>query len=265
MNNLIIKNKNNRILATLEEWEKGFIEVKGNNNIHWKDGKSAFSLGKFFTSENGLKWLNKLIYELFGETMNYEDAEIEHESKLDSYRGGQRMQDLAIWGSIHKEKVFIAIEAKVLESFGKSYVKEEYENAIKIRNNKPNSKQADRIEEIVNFLFPGKTPYDQPVCNLRYQLMHYFTASIREGVTLEESKRPFKERKNSLSTIVLPILVFKTQHYCKNEGDKNKNDYINFVSQLRFELKQIHDHRMIYYKKINECDVYTIYEEIDLL
>lgn len=265
MNKLIVKNKKKRILNTLEEWEKGFIEVDEKN--HWSEGYSAFSLGKFFTCELGEKWLNSLMTDVFGEEVVYDDAEIEHASKLDTYGKRQRMQDLAIWGTVLGENIFVAIEAKVLESFGNYYVKEEYDRAIQERDTiNPRSKKTNRIEDIVEFLFPGKTPYDEPVCNLRYQLMHYFTASIKEGKTLKESNLPLKKRKTSISTVVLPVLVFKTNHYYEDPetGNSNKKDYVDFVTQLGFNTKNV-GNRTIYYKNIHNCNVYTAYEAVELL
>ena len=265
MNKLKIKNKNGRKLDTIDEWKNGFIEVDDKN--HWCEGYSAHSLGRFFTIENGEKWLNDLIYDLFGDEIRYEDAEIEHSSKLDTYRGTQRMQDLAIWGTVHGEKIFIAIEAKVLESFGNYYVNEEYELALQERDNvNPKSKKPNRVEDIVEFLFPDKTPFDEPACNLRYQLMHYFTASIKEAPSLEESKLPLSKRKTKLSIVVLPVLVFRTKHYYEDieTGKNNKNDYLNFVTKLGFDTR-LTGNRTVYHKTIHDCDVYTIYEEIDLL
>lgn len=264
MNKLIIKNKKNRELNSIEEWEMGFVEV--DDKSHWEEGYSAHSIGKFFTCEEGKEWLKNLTRDLFGEEMYYEDAEIEHESKLDTYKGKHRMQDLAIWGTILGKKVFIAIEAKVLESFGNHSVKDEYELAVQEHNKNTNSNKLKRIEEIVGFLFPGKTPNDEPVCSLRYQLMHYFTASIKEAQSLAESKTPIRNRKTHLSTIVLPVLVFKTKHYYEDieTGKNNKKDYMDFVFDLGFETKQVGS-RTIYQKNIHQCEVFTVYEEIDLL
>ncbi len=265
MNKLNIKNKNGRKLDTIDEWENGFIEV--DDKLHWCEGYSAYSLGRFFTNENGEKWLNDLIYDLFNDDINYENAEIEHSSKLDTYKGTQRMQDLAIWGTVRGEKIFIAIEAKVLESFGNNYVNKEYELALHERDNvNPRSKKPNRVEDIVEFLFPEKTPFDEPACNLRYQLMHYFTASIKEAQTLKESKLPLSKRKTKLSTVVLPVLVFRTKRYYEDieTGKNNKQDYLDFVTKLEFD-KRLKGNRTVYHKTIHDCDVYTLYEEIDLL
>lgn len=263
MNNLIIKNKHGRDLTNdISAWKQGFIEV--DQAKHWSEGYSAQSLGQFFTNGSGQVWLDSLSIALFGNTINPKGAEIEHRSKLDSYRGMQRMQDLAIWGELGSKSVFIAIEAKVLESFGNYSVRDEYELALQYRVKKPNSKKPNRVEDLVKFFFPESTPYDEPACNLRYQLFHYFTASILEGKTIDESKKPLTKRAHP-DIVILPVMVFKTKHYFENTiiAEQNKKDYLAFCKALGFAEKTL-GNRTVFYKEINHCEIFTLYEEISL-
>lgn len=263
MKELIIKNKNGKELVDMSVWKMGFEEV--DKSAHWEEGFSAHSLALFFTERQGQKWLNNLVREMFNGDLRCHNAEIEHQSKLDSYRGKHRMQDLALWGVIDDKSVFVAIEAKVLESFGNYSVRDEYEVALQYKREKnTNSKKPDRVNEIVNFLFPGLTPYDEPVCNLRYQLLHYLTASIKEGYSYSESKKSIENRKQP-DIVILPVMVFKTKQYQTdlNKAKRNKNDYDAFCKALNFSKKQV-GNRIIYHKSFNNCDVYTLYEEVEL-
>lgn len=256
-----ITNKKGRVLDTFENWEKGFIEV--DEKLHWEPGYSAHSLGLFFTEKEGQKWLDELVKSILGCSLEYSKAEIEHESKLDSYKGKHRMQDLAIWGKCPDGRsVFIAIEAKVLESFGNYSVKDEYEIALDYRKNeKPESKKPNRVEEVVDRLFPGKTPKDEEVCNLRYQLMHYFVASIKEGADYNESKKSIKKRKKNADIVILPVLVFNTEHYQEDQetAAKNKSAYDAFCEALKMS-----NDRETHYKRIGDVEVYTCYQVVDL-
>lgn len=264
MKSLIIKNKLGRDLTgNIQAWEQGFIEV--DQEIHWSEGYSAQSLGKFFTDGLGNLWLDNLSNALFGSTIEYEAAEIEHKSILDSYRGMQRMQDLAIWGTIGNKSVFIAIEAKVLESFGNYSVRDEYELALQYKRMKnQNSKKPNRVEDVVKFFFPGLTPYDEPACDLRYQLFHYFKASVLEGKTINESKKSLT-RRTLPDIVILPVMVFKTKHYFDNTkiADQNKKDYYAFCKALGFAEKSF-GNRTVFCKEINSREIYTLYEEISI-
>ena len=267
MNNFVIKNKKGTELTSLSAWEQGFIEV--DDKKHWETGYSAYSLAQFFTERDGQQWLSNLMSDIFNDSFTITDARIEHESKLDKYSGKHRMQDLAIWGSTGMgKKVFCGVEAKVLESFGNNNLRDEYEAATHYQKfKKPNSKRPDRIKDTVKFLFEGQTPYSEGICNLRYQLMYYFRASILETPTYESSKLSISKRNNELDkvdVVVLPVLVFKTDHYKsdKEKGKLNEIDFTNFCNALGLKAIQ-KGGKDFRYGKIHGREVYTFYEEIE--
>ena len=267
MNNFVIKNKKGTELTSLSAWEQGFIEV--DDKKHWETGYSAYSLAQFFTERDGQQWLNNLMSDIFNDSFTITDARIEHESKLDTYSGKHRMQDLAIWGSTGiGKKVFCGVEAKVLESFGNNNLRDEYEAATHHQKyKKPNSKRPDRIKETVKFLFEEQTPYSEGICNLRYQLMYYFRASILETPTYESSKLSISKRNNKfykVDVVVLPVLVFKTDHYKsdKEKGKLNEKDFTNFCNALGLKAIQ-KGGKDFRYGKIHGREVYTFYEEIE--
>jgi len=267
MNNFVIKNKKGTELTSLSAWEQGFIEV--DDKKHWETGYSAYSLAQFFTERDGQQWLSNLMSDIFNDSFTITDARIEHESKLDTYSGKHRMQDLAIWGSTGTgKKVFCGVEAKVLESFGNNNLRDEYEAATHYQKyKKPYSKRPDRIKETVKFLFEEQTPYSEGICNLRYQLMYYFRASILETPTYESSKLSISKRNNELDkvdVVVLPVLVFKTDHYKSDteKGKLNEKDVTNFCNALGLKAIQ-KGGKDFRYGKIHGREVYTLYEEIE--
>ena len=262
--NMKITNKNGRVLSSFDEWKKGFIEV--DKKSHWREGYSACSLGEFFTIGKGEQWLADIEKDILGSTIEHTEGRIEHASKLDTFRGGQRMQDLAIWGStLSGASCFIGIEAKVLEPFGDLSVYDSYVAGIEERERKnPRSKKAERVCKVVDFLFRGEKPGSVKVKNLRYQLMHYFKASILEAPSLEESAQKIDQRKTA-RIILLPVIVFNTKHYKEDPklARDNHDDYLRFVRALNCDVKVING-RAVYHKVIDNRDVYTLYEVVDL-
>lgn len=262
--NIKITNKNGRILSSFDEWKKGFIEVDEKN--HWREGYSACSLGEFFTIGKGEQWLAEIEQDILGSTVEHIGGRIEHPSKLDEFRGGQRMQDLAIWGSTPSGvSVFIGIEAKVLEPFGGFSVYDSYLAGVEEREKRnPRSNKANRVCQVVDFLFKGETPDSFKVKDLRYQLMHYFKASVLEASSLEESARKINQRKTA-EIILLPVVVFNTKHYKEDPqlAQDNHNDYLKFVEALNCDVKVING-RKVYHKIIDHRDVYTFYEIVGL-
>ena len=119
MNKLKIKNKKNRVLTSIKEWEKGFVEVdKG----HWEEGRSAERLANDFTNGNpssGESSLRQMLSLFLGtDDIIWKEAYIEHGSVFDSY-SRPRMQDLAIWGEADRKSFFIgvAVNNKILPCF----------------------------------------------------------------------------------------------------------------------------------------------------
>ena len=260
-----ITNKNNKSISSFKDWEQRFIEV--DKKTHWREGYSAYSLGSFFSSGRGEEWLSAIETTIFGSPLQHIEGRIEHASKLDGFRGGQRMQDLAIWGRTPLgQSCFIGIEAKVLEPFGDSTVYDAYIAGVEERERRnPKSKKAERVLQVTDFLFKGKHPKDDEIKELRYQLMHYFKASALEAPFLDESKKPINSNRHKADVILLPVLVFNTSHYQENPqlAEDNHNDYNAFVNALKCE-KRVVGGLEIYHKIIDGRDLYTVYDVVDL-
>ena len=249
-----------------EDWKNAFCSAynkKEKEDKHWREGRSAECLAEDFMGENatGKETMIEMVRLcLNSQNISLEKACIEHASKFDEYKR-PRMQDLAIWGRADKKNIFIGIEAKVDEKFGSKSLSEqrEYVNNLEtnVNNLKTKTDAGNRLEKLIKDFLDEKKEEENK--SLRYQLLYYLAGSIREPNT---------------DVIFLPVIVYKTRAskfnlYSKKLGDKNYNDYVNFMKALEFETlalefktldEKIHK---IYHKKITDNgitkDVYSTY------
>lgn len=247
-----ISNKNNRLITNLESWKTAFIEVDKEKN--WEEGRSACTLAKYFTTPNieksyGIKKIKEYFEALGFSNPRFESAEIEHESRFDSFRGQGRMQDLAIWGESEKGSILTCIEAKVDESFDKSLFKK-LEEIEKYLDTHKNSKRRDRIQNLCKeYLKVNVGDIKSGDGNdIRYQLLHYLAGSICEA-------------KCCADVVFMPIMVFKTNKYNETKGNRNSDDYELFINALDF--KECNKDKKILKRTFEGIDVYISYIEID--
>ena len=255
-----ISNKNNRLITNLESWKTAFIEVdkkskEDNGKSNWEEGRSACTLAKYFTTPNieesyGIKKIEEYFKALGFSNPKFNSAEIEHESRFDSFRGKGRMQDLAIWGESEKGSILVCIEAKVDEEFNE-LLNKAYKNAKQYKIKYPNSNRQNRIEDLcdkyLNVSAESIKSGDEN--NIRYQLLYYLAGSICEA----------NEKDN---VVFMPIMVFKTDEYNKKKGDRNRKDYERFIKALDFE--ECNKEKEIHKRTFENVDVYISYIEIDL-
>lgn len=245
-----------------EDWKNAFCSAynkKEKEDKHWREGRSAECLAEDFMGENatGKETMIEMVSLCLNtHNISLEKACIEHASKFDEYKR-PRMQDLAIWGRADKKNIFIGIEAKVDEKFGSKSLSEqrEYVNNLKTKTDAGTKTDADkRLDKLIKDFLDEKEKENK---SLRYQLLYYLAGSIREPNT---------------DVIFLPVIVYKTRAskfnlYSKKLGDKNYNDYVNFMKALGFEtlkLDKTHNEiHKIYHKKITDNgitkDVYSTY------
>lgn len=248
-----ISNKNNRLITNLESWKTAFIEVDKEKN--WKEGRSACTLAKYFTTPNieesyGREKIKEYLEALGFSNPKFNSAEIEHPSPFDEY-SRPRMQDLVIWGESKKRHILACIEAKVDEEFG-DVLNKAYKKAKQEFDKNPNSKskRKARIEDLCK-KYLDVNPEDikpKDKTNIRYQLLHYLAGSICEA----------KEKDN---VVFMPIMVFKTDEYNKKKGDRNSKDYEQFIKALKFEM--CNEEKGIFKRTFEDIDVYISYIEID--
>ena len=253
-----ISNKNNRLITNLESWKTAFIEVdkkskEDDGKSNWKEGRSACTLAKYFTTPNieesdGIEKIKEYLEALGFSNLKFTSAEIEHESRFDSFRGKGRMQDLAIWGESEKGSILTCIEAKVDESFDKSLFKK-LEEIEKYLDTHKNSKRRDRIQNLCKeYLKVNVGDIESEGKNdIRYQLLHYLAGSICEA-------------KCCADVVFMPIMVFKTNKYNETIGEMNRKDYERFIEALDFE--ECNKDKKILKRTFEGIDVYISYIEI---
>lgn len=247
-----IENTKKQLIVDLESWKTAFIEVDPKGN--WKEGRSACTLAKYFTTPNieesdGIKKIKEYLEALGFSNPKFEYAEIEHPSPFDEY-SSPRMQDLVIWGESEKGRILVCIEAKVDEEFGNEVLNQAYKNAKQEFDKNPNSKRKARIEELCDKYLnvSAESIKSEDENNIRYQLLYYLAGSICEA----------KEYGN---VVFMPIMVFKTDEYNKTEGDRNRKDYERFRKALKFEM--CNKEKGIFKRTFEGIDVYISYIEID--
>lgn len=247
-----IENTKKQLIVDLESWKTAFIEVDKENN--WKEGRSACTLAKYFTTPNieesyGIKKIKEYFEALGFFNPKFEYAEIEHPSPFDEY-SRPRMQDLVIWGESEKGRILACIEAKVDEKFRNEVLNQAYDNAKQKFDETTRSNAKKRIEELckkyLNVNAESIKSGDEN--NIRYQLLYYLAGSICEA----------KEYGN---VVFMPIMVFKTDEYNKTEGDRNREDYKQFIEALKFEM--CNEEKQIRKRTFENVDVYISYIEID--
>ena len=247
-----IENTKKQLIVDFESWKTAFIEVDKENN--WKEGRSACTLAKYFTTPNieesyGIKKIKEYFEALGFSNPKFEYAEIEHPSPFDEY-SGPRMQDLVIKGESEKGRILACIEAKVDEKFGNEVLNQAYKNAKQKFEKDPNSNAQKRIEELCKKYLnvSAESINSEDENNIRYQLLYYLAGSICEA----------KEYGN---VVFMPIMVFKTDEYNKTEGDRNREDYERFINALKFEM--CNEEKQIRKRTFEGIDVYISYIEID--
>ncbi|MCQ2195447.1 MAG: hypothetical protein MJZ28_10915 [Paludibacteraceae bacterium] len=241
-------NKNGKIITDFETWRSAFIEV--DEPIHWKPGRSAYSLACHFTNpsyemSDGIVLIKKWIEQCSMKEGECFHARIEHESKFDSFRNG-RIQDMVIWGKA-KNPFVVCIEAKVDEKFNET-ISEAYAKAKIILEQKPKSKAKERIEDLWK-RFYGNRVIDINN-NIRYQLVYYLAGSLTEAKTVN-------------GDLYMPVLVYHTDKFDDKKGNLNHKDYITFMESLDFVKHKAGDFE-IYKNTIEGINVYSSYIEIPL-
>lgn len=246
---LIISNKIGYIIDNIDDWKDAFVEI--DNEKHWKKGRSAWALAKYFTTPNiqeskGITMLHEMLRSISAHNFTLSYGEIEHESKFDAFKGKGRMQDLVIWGEANDVRIAICIEAKVDEAFGHDLA-ESYQKAEKVLKTKQNSKATQRIENLCSKYFPNEDI--RSLTSIKYQLLHYLEGTI-------------KEAKKIGGIAFMPVLVFHTDKYNGKTGETNKKYYETFLKALHFQ--SIQEGKAIYKIEREGVTVYTSYIEIKL-
>lgn len=196
-----------------DKWKESFITIKKSDK-QWKEGRSACALAHFMCDNNGeqqlIEHVNKILLSLNDSIDQFDQGAIEYENKFDGYRGNGRIQDLAIWGRTkHGKNVYIAVEAKVNESFGNT-ISEELKDATEYSIEHPSTNRVNRINDLCKTYLNGNKHNE-----LRYQLLYYLAGTISEP---------------NQDIYIMLVIVFKEKgKYDVKKVENNKQDFDNFM------------------------------------
>lgn len=234
---MIIKYKDH-IITNLSDWEN--VVFSGKKKIHWKEGRSAYSLADFIINQHGVVQIENILSPIIPEPFVFDKAFPEFEARFDKYGRG-REHDLAIWGTTKTgKKLFIGVEAKVDESFGDT-IAFAYQKATAKLNRGENTNAHKRIEELLQFNFDKTAKEDH---QLRYQLLFSTAGTLCIDADIH----------------IMLILVFKTDDYDKDKGAMNYNDLVSFLKTA--DANKI-DKNTYQLNKVNK-KLTLIYKEIDM-
>lgn len=223
----------NRKIHSLAEWEQTFSPKQ------WKEHHSAWALAQFVIGNNGISAIEQDISEALAKPVTIECAAIECAVPFDAFPR-HSMRDMVLTGKTSSgERVFVAIEAKVEEPFGKS-VKAEYVDALKDKLAHPNSKKSERIENLLSKIAPEEMPDKS---SLKYQLFHATAATIS---------------KDAEFLIMMALSFDFTDGYVVSPSSRNRNksDFKDFMNAVHASLDTS---GKTYSAKIAEKDIRFIY------
>jgi hypothetical protein len=160
-----------KVITTLEDWFLHAPPKKG--MAHWKDGRSAKELGRYWLEDEAARRLKGVLAPVFGDVLLL-SAEPECEISFDRF-GGPRNCDLVLQAECSRGPLTIHIEAKADETFNQ-IVGKYLEKMSKKKSDLP--ERADRLSRA---LFGHSL--DERVRRLRYQLLVGAAATRSDAAT----------------------------------------------------------------------------------
>jgi len=224
---------NGKTISNIKDWEKEVFS--GKKKIHWKVGRSAYSLADFIINKNGKVDIKKEIIKVIGVDLTFNIAHPEYEVQFDKFGHG-REHDLGIFGVTKSgKKVFIGIEAKVDEPFGDTIAESYIKGKIKELNGK-NTNAPKRIEKLLksNFGIIKNSHFKLP-----YQLLFSTAGTLSVDADIH----------------IFFVIVFKTYLSNALKVTQNKNKYIKFHEELGAVKMPNNCYKTI----INGRELYSIY------
>lgn len=223
------------IIEDIESWKK-YAPPMGKDK-HWRDGRSAKELARYITSS--LPSIPQEICDSIPPICNFDgDTNFQWEAeyitefvKFGYGTGRGRTHDTIIYN----EKIFIGIEAKADEKFGRE-ISQELSEA--------KSNKMMRINNLCALLFRDGTTNH---LNIRYQLVHALS-----GILLEANAR-------KINNAMLLIIIFNKSgrdqngklYFDQKTAHKNHEDLANFLKALSADENDMVQTEYGYQKKIN--------------
>lgn len=205
-----IKSSSGQVITSLNDWFRHSPPAAGER--HWKEGRSAKELAKYWMKNGELIVVPNELQSLFNSNpvtseLLVESVIPECTTKLDNFGKG-RMHDLLLIGKKDECSIVISIEAKADETFGPTI-------AERHRNNSVNSKIDERINLLSKQLF-----LDVNIESLRYQLLHGIAGTLLEA------------KKQKADFAVFVVQEFTTSLTDPKKQQKNSADLNLFISTL---------------------------------
>lgn len=203
-------------ITTLTDWK--ILAPPMGGDKHWRDGRSAKELARYITESlpQMPKELEQLLSGFSGadSAFNWSAEYVTDFQKQGYGRGNGRNHDLILYN----DDVFVGIEAKADEPFGKKTIAQEL---VKAADNKKL-----RIDKLVSLVFGDETK--------NHLMLHYQLLTACGGVLLEA-----KQRK--LRNAVMLVLVFLKKgigddgkpYYHEENRMRNNSDWEEFLCQLQ--------------------------------
>jgi hypothetical protein len=244
---MTIIGKINGIYANIDsmcKWEKTIRATQ------WKQGRSAWALADFILNGGGEATLTDIVVKILGKNVQFDKAIIEMAVRFDMFGTG-RHHDLGIWGHTDDgKKVFVSVESKVDEPFGRTIL-EEYIDAKIAKLNGTNTNLDQRIEGLLQKLGTN-TKISTETFDLRYQLLHSMFGTI-------EAK---DDGGNNADYSVMIIVEFQTSLFNPQIGGKNHADFIKFINEVSgIRITPDDSNLEAYSLKINNKELDIVYLE----
>lgn len=210
----IFKMSNGETVLSYDAWEQMY---KSKDDKHWKSGRSAESLAKYWTMTQSNDFF-KMFEDANMKILNLGIGHIEKEEIFDCAIGRHSMCDLCF--PVVETKtgtITVSIEAKVDEGFGNLNIGNYYKKAEReILESNPRSEKVKRIESMYELLtgrpYKIECSVKTEFNSLRFQLLSGLLGCIAET-----------QRNVKSSRAVFIVHCFKTDLYKEKAGLANKN------------------------------------------
>ena len=209
----IVSSHGNEI-SSLEDWAKLHSE------IHWKEGRSAYSVADFVLNRDGAAHLESRLSQVLRRQVSICLIIPEKEIRFDRYCVRGRVHDLAIHALTDGDKsLFVGLEAKADEEFGPS-MQDRHKVATKELDRNPRSKAVERIKNLPAWFSPSLD--FNSMLDIRYQLVHGTAGTVGAR---QANGEPY-------DIYAFYVLVFKTGLFDEQVGEENHQDYMRFISRV---------------------------------